>query len=298
MASLFIVGNSYGDFGTTSHYVDLDYVVYFARQVENVNSLNAVLSFVKLFKFARENKTMSQLIDTLELASADMLSIMIIIALISTGYGIAFHIAFGHAVTEYRDFSESMFTLFLATLGDFDMDELRNYNQVLGAFLFVTFIVIMFFIIISMFLAIVDSAYESVREKLADRNDDVDPLTRDVLRVFYGPATVAGMIYAVFVGEDAVVHSDVAVLKKAARAKDSEERAEEDREKNMSTEFLEREARRNMEHEFKELYEEAMGRIKVLTETQATLQGVLGKIGKSMDRVAGVEGADEGAGGG
>ena len=41
-----------------------------------------------------------------------------------------------------------------------------------------------------------------------------------------------------------------------------------------------------------------MGRIKVLTETQATLQGVLGKIGKSMDRVAGVEGADEGAGGG
>jgi len=50
MSSLFLVGSSYDEFGTSDHYVDLDYVVYFARQVENVNSFNAVLSFMKLFK--------------------------------------------------------------------------------------------------------------------------------------------------------------------------------------------------------------------------------------------------------
>jgi hypothetical protein len=101
MASLAIVGNNYDSFGIVDSYVDLDYVIYFAKQVENVNSFNAVLSFMKLFKFAQENKKMSQLINTLEIAAVDMVSIMAIIAVIATGYGIAFHIAFGHAVTEY-----------------------------------------------------------------------------------------------------------------------------------------------------------------------------------------------------
>ena len=144
--SLTFIGTEYDKFKSEDEYLDLDWVVYFAGQVDNVNALNSVITFLKIFKFVRENRRMSQLIDTIRVASIDMMSIMVIIAIIASGYGIAFHIAFGHAVDEYRDFTESLFTLFLATLGDFDMDELRSYNQVLGAFLFVSFIVIMFFL--------------------------------------------------------------------------------------------------------------------------------------------------------
>ena len=257
-----------------------------------------------------------------------MMSIVVIIAVISTGYGIAFHIAFGHAVTEYRDFTESLFTLFLATLGDFDMDELRSYNQVrpqthsslfvhtaaplftlgvwcrpllthgvwqvLGAFLFVTFIVIMFFIIISMFLAIVDSAYEAVREGLADKSNELDPLTKDVLRVVTFPAVALSTIYHVFVGEGASINPEEEEMKK--KVKELEEKEEEQRikEKTMTPESLEREARKKMEHEFKGLYDEAMGRIQELTATQNTLQGVLNKISGNMDRIAGTDENNEG----
>ena len=136
-------------------YIELEWVSYFLKQVDNTNAFNAVLTWFKLFKFMRENKKMSQLVDTLEVAGGDMLVVCVIIVIVASGYGIAFHLAFGHAVSSYRDFPEALFTLFLATLGEFDVDDLRNNNTALGPVLFVTFIVVVFFIILSMFLAIV-----------------------------------------------------------------------------------------------------------------------------------------------
>mmetsp|Transcript_2016 Transcript_2016/g.4059 ORF Transcript_2016/g.4059 Transcript_2016/m.4059 type:complete len:689 (-) Transcript_2016:49-2115(-) len=282
--SLTFIGYVYDDFKKEDTYLDLDWVVYFAGLVDNVNSFNAVLTFLKLFKFVRENRRMSQLIDTIKVASIDMLSILVIIAIVASGYGIAFHIAFGHAVDEYRDFTESLFTLFLATLGDFDMDELRSYNQVLGAFLFVSFIVIMFFIVVSMFLAIVDSAYEAVREEIALSGEavEVDPLTKDIMRILTAPKVISDSIYFVFVGDKGgdISPSEEEIEKK--RIEEAKKIAEEEAKKQLSPEALERQAKLKVEHDFKKLYDEAMERVKKLTDTQEVLQDVLNKISNNM----------------
>ena len=65
----------------------------------------------------------------------------------------------------------------------------------------------------------------------------------------------------------------------------------------MTPESLERQAKIEMEHEFKKLYDEAMGRIEALTTTQDTLQSVLNKIGANMDIMTGEKLAREGEGG-
>ncbi|GMI23619.1 hypothetical protein TrRE_jg50 [Triparma retinervis] len=283
--SLTFIGSVYDDFQKEDTFLDLDWVVYFAGQVDNVNSFNAVLTFLKLFKFVRENARMSQLIDTIKVASIDMLSILVIIVIVASGYGIAFHIAFGHAVDEYRDFTESLFTLFLATLGDFDMDELRSYNQVLGAFLFVSFIVLMFFIIVSMFLAIVDSAYEAVREEIALSHGDhvnTDPLTLDLIRLISAPKVISDSIYYVFVGDKGgnIAPSEAEIEKR--RALEAKKAAEEEAKKQLSPEALERQAKLKVEHDFKKLYDEAMERVKKLTDTQEVLQNVLNQISNNM----------------
>ena len=282
--SLTFIGTEYDKFKSEDEYLDLDWVVYFAGQVDNVNALNSVITFLKIFKFVRENRRMSQLIDTIRVASIDMMSIMVIIAIIASGYGIAFHIAFGHAVDEYRDFTESLFTLFLATLGDFDMDELRSYNQVLGAFLFVSFIVIMFFIVVSMFLAIVDSAYEAVREELALSRDvhDRDPLTRDVLRILAAPKIFSDGLYFVFVGKKDQNIGPTEEEIEMKRIEEAKKAAEDEAKKQLSPEALERQAKLKTEHDFKKLYDEAMERVKKLTETQEILQGVLNRISDNM----------------
>ena len=70
--SLGYIGAVYDSFADDTTYLDLDWVIYFARLVENFNAFNAVLTFLKLFKFVRENRRMSQLIDTVQLAAVDM----------------------------------------------------------------------------------------------------------------------------------------------------------------------------------------------------------------------------------
>lgn len=160
-------------------YVNLLPVSYFAQMVDNVNAFNAVLCFIKVFKYLRANKKLGQFTDTLAAASAEMVVLCVIIFIVVIGYAVAFHMAFGHTLVEYKDLPESIFSLFRSTLGDFDLESLREVNRYLGPLLFVSFMILMFFVIVSMFLSIVDNSYEKVRENLKGRGED--PLTRDVL---------------------------------------------------------------------------------------------------------------------
>jgi hypothetical protein len=59
-----------------------------------------------------------------------------------------------------------MLSLFRATLGDFDLDALVYANYALGPFLFILFIFLVFFVVLSMFLSIVDESYDRVRTDL------------------------------------------------------------------------------------------------------------------------------------
>ena len=167
---------------TTARFVEeLTSIADYAKLVENLNALNAAISFLKVFKYVRYNKKLSQFIDTVALTCKEVGSLMGIIVVIISAYAIAFHLGYGSELSAYRDFASSIFTLFKSMLGDFDLDELLSgTNRYLGPLLFTTFVPLMFFIILSMFLAIVDTSYETVRSRLADDgevdhqfNDDV-----------------------------------------------------------------------------------------------------------------------------
>jgi hypothetical protein len=63
------------------------------------------------------------------------------------------------------------------------MDGLREVRPIAGLILFLSFIYLMFFIVVSMFLATVDRAYEAVRTALLDHKGHLDPLNTDLRRL-------------------------------------------------------------------------------------------------------------------
>ena len=100
-------------------------------------------------------------------------------------YGLSFHVAFGHVSHSYYDFAESLFSLFSSTLGEFDIDEVQNVNRYLAPFLFVSFIVVMLFVVLSMLVALVKLSYHTVREKDAKKGHEHEhEIIDDLLRVF------------------------------------------------------------------------------------------------------------------
>ena len=60
-------------------------------------------------------------------------------------------------------------------------------NYVLGPFLFTLFIFLVFFVVLSMFLSIVDESYDVVRTQLDERKEQgaVEPLERDLARFYH-----------------------------------------------------------------------------------------------------------------
>jgi hypothetical protein len=103
-------------------------------------------------------------------------------------FGLAFHIAFGHVSRSYMDFPESLFTLFKSTMGQFTIRELQTVNssgRYLGPFLFVSFIVINIFVILSMLYAMVHLSYQQVRDKMLgeELHPENSPIVQDLTRI-------------------------------------------------------------------------------------------------------------------
>jgi len=67
-------------------------------------------------------------------------------------------------------------------LGDFDFNELRKANRVLGPILFISFIVLIFFCLLNMFMAVIMKAYDEVVDELAKQPDELSSSIRKQIK--------------------------------------------------------------------------------------------------------------------
>jgi sensor histidine kinase YesM len=112
---------------------------------------------------------------------------MLIMSIVIVSYALAFYMAFGHVVRGYMDFAESLFTLFKSTMGQFTIRELSEVNssgRYLGPFLFVSFIVLNLFVILSMLFAMVNVSFQNLRDEMVALNEhpENDPMVVDMAR--------------------------------------------------------------------------------------------------------------------
>mmetsp|Transcript_2441 Transcript_2441/g.3461 ORF Transcript_2441/g.3461 Transcript_2441/m.3461 type:complete len:723 (+) Transcript_2441:114-2282(+) len=135
------------------------------RLARNFFAMCVLLAFLKAFKYLGVSKRLAQFTDTVFFAYKTMVILSIILGVICSGYAIAFHMAFGHSVQHYSSFTESLLALLLSILGDFDLQELRLVNPVLGVILFLSYVLIILFVTLSMLLKIVDDTYQNVVEE-------------------------------------------------------------------------------------------------------------------------------------
>ena len=130
-----------------------------------------LVSFLKTFKFLSISPRLAVLTSTLRRASGEFMYLMIILFVVWGGYGIAFHMVFGSHLIAYRDLHDSLFSMVLIMLGNFDVDALvgldgARSNPAVAVLFFFTYAVVMIFIIMSMLLKIVEVAHFAASESL------------------------------------------------------------------------------------------------------------------------------------
>uniref|UniRef100_A0A7S3Y3T9 Polycystin cation channel PKD1/PKD2 domain-containing protein n=1 Tax=Heterosigma akashiwo TaxID=2829 RepID=A0A7S3Y3T9_HETAK len=177
-----IVGEGYLGLETTQ-FGPIDRITWLVQEMDNVTAVTAILFFGKVLTYMRAERTTRLFEQALVLSFFRVGSLLPIVVVVGGGFAVAFQLVFGRDVADYATFGRALFSMFRALIGDFDLQQLRYSNSYLGPGLFVLFIVFAYFIVLSMFLSIVDASLE---EKRTNAEQELlltkqDPNTSDLL---------------------------------------------------------------------------------------------------------------------
>ncbi|KAJ5079651.1 polycystin-2 [Anaeramoeba ignava] len=131
----------------------------------SIISINIFLTLMKIFKFLKLTKRMNLLWDTLSEATADLIIFLGFFIIVFLSFAVTGFVLFGPSLTEFRDLSESLFKTFEMAQGDIEYSSFRNVNRFLGLLYYVFFVFLVIFVLLNMFLAIINQAYERVHIK-------------------------------------------------------------------------------------------------------------------------------------
>ncbi|XP_051801558.1 polycystin-2 isoform X2 [Acanthochromis polyacanthus] len=143
-------------------------------QFNNMAAVIIFFSWVKLFKFINFNKTMSQLSSTMSRCAKDLVGFAIMFFIIFLAYAQLAYLVFGTQVDDFSTFQASIFTQFRIILGDFNFSEIEEANPVLGPIYFTTFVFFIFFILMNMFLAIINDTYSEVKADMSQQRSELE----------------------------------------------------------------------------------------------------------------------------
>jgi hypothetical protein len=122
-----------------------------------------LMGILMLFKYMRLSDRMSLLWIVLAHASKDLVPFTIMFFTIFLAYATMGHLVFGPTVPGWATFTASCLTLFRMLIGDISYQDMSEANKIIAPLFLTSFVVLLFFILVNVFLAICTDAYSEVQ---------------------------------------------------------------------------------------------------------------------------------------
>lgn len=155
-------------------YANFDSLGFWQTQFNNMVAVAVFFAWIKVFKYISFNKTMTQLSATLNNCAKDVGGFAVMFFIIFLAYAQLGYLVFGTQVRDFSTFEDAIFTLFRIILGDFDFHALEAANRVLGPIFFITYVFFVFFVLLNMFLAIINDTYAEVKSNIATQKSEFE----------------------------------------------------------------------------------------------------------------------------
>ncbi|RZC40117.1 PKD channel and/or Ion trans domain containing protein [Asbolus verrucosus] len=156
-----------------NEYGNLEFLASATIFYKNFAASLLFFSYIRLFKYLNFNKTMGQLNNTLKNCALDILGFSIMFFIIFFAFAELGYLLFGSQVEDFSTFGIAMFTLLRTILGDFDYQDIERANRVLAPIYFLSYIFFVFFVLLNMFLAIINDTYADVKTEIAIAPDEM-----------------------------------------------------------------------------------------------------------------------------
>lgn len=155
-------------------YADFGKLGFYQFQFNNAVALAVFFAWIKIFKYISFNKTMTQLSSTLSRCSKDVAGFSVMFFIVFFAFAQLGYLLFGTQIKGFSNFSNAVFTLLRLILGDFDFEELEQANRVLGPIYFLSYVFFVFFVLLNMFLAIINDTYAEVKVEIAQQKNEFE----------------------------------------------------------------------------------------------------------------------------
>ena len=137
-------------------YIDMQHIPTLMGLDENVLAVMSILIYARLFKLLAESKSIAHLYKVIYKAMAEMIPFFILFVIVYIGFSLAFYSCFGLRVYEYRNLENTFRSNVALLAGDADWySQLATANPNMAPFLYYSFILAEYVLLLNMFAAII-----------------------------------------------------------------------------------------------------------------------------------------------
>ena len=160
--------------GGGTSFVSFHYTAFLDEWLKCIMGIIVFLSFLKMFRLFRFNRRMSMLQQVLKRCFGQLISFMVMFALAFLAFALFACLVFGQSMEGFGTFLKSCASLMDTLLGKFTLKEMSKANRIIGPIFFYTYTVSMVFILINMFLSIINDAFTEVRSDVEKQSNDYE----------------------------------------------------------------------------------------------------------------------------
>ena len=162
----------------SKEYIELSAAARFYELSFAIDSMAAFLALMKLFKYFGLQRNLLILRNTISRAVTDLSTFSIILVVFIFAFAVAGNQIFGQENEEYVDEARACVTLFRMILGDFDFAGIERVQGVVALVYFWCYQILVFFIMVNIFLAILNDAYIATCEQFAEiEEEEIESVT-------------------------------------------------------------------------------------------------------------------------
>jgi polycystin 2 len=160
--------------GKPDIFPDFEFLGYWQTQFNDIVAVAVFFAWIKIFKYISFNKTMNQLSGTLARCAKDMVGFTLMFFIVFLAFCQLAYLVFGTQIEDFSNIKNCIFTQLRIILGDFDFGAMEDANRILGPMYFFVYIFFVFFVLMNMFLAIINDTYAEVKSELDEQESDFE----------------------------------------------------------------------------------------------------------------------------
>ena len=148
----------------------------YMRIYNNFCGINTIFLSIRVLEYMQRSKHMNLLTTTLNNAQEDISYYILVLACLLFGFVGMANLCFGYILPGYSSFGLSLLKCFQMIIGDFDYGELETADVYMAPLFFFPFNILFVFILLNIFLAILDNHYGRITAKANLEADDTNIL--------------------------------------------------------------------------------------------------------------------------